>query len=183
VILLTARALSNHQVEGYESGADAYITKPFASEVLLARISNLLRNRLLLKDIFNNPRSESEEWREERGKFKVQSSKFKENAFLARFCDCLDQNLADSDLSVETVGAELGLSRVQLYRKVKALTGLSPVELLRKARLQRGLVLLQTTDKTISEVAYEVGFTAPSYFTKCFRDEYGIVPGESRKEK
>ena len=93
----------------------------------------------------------------------------------------LYQNLADSDLSVETVGAELGLSRVQLYRKVKALTGLSPVELLRKARLQRGLVLLQTTDKTISEVAYEVGFTAPSYFTKCFRDEYGIVPGESRK--
>ena len=183
VILLTARALSNHQVEGYESGADAYITKPFASEVLLARISNLLRNRLLLKDIFNNPRSESEEWREERGKLKVQSSKFKENAFLARFCDCIDQNLADSDLSVETVGAELGLSRVQLYRKVKALTGLSPVELLRKARLQRGLVLLQTTDKTISEVAYEVGFTAPSYFTKCFRDEYGIVPGESRKEK
>ena len=77
----------------------------------------------------------------------------------------------------------MGLSRVQLYRKVKALTGLSPVELLRKARLQRGLVLLQTTDKTISEVAYEVGFTAPSYFTKCFRDEYGIVPGESRKEK
>ena len=181
VILLTARALSNHQVEGYESGADAYITKPFASEVLLARISNLLRNRLLLKDIFNNPRSESEEWTEERGKFKVQSSKFKENAFLARFCDCIDQNLADSDLSVETVGAELGLSRVQLYRKVKALTGLSPVELLRKARLQRGLELLQTTDKTISEVAYEVGFTAPSYFTKCFRDEYGIVPGESRK--
>ncbi len=181
VILLTARALSNHQVEGYESGADAYITKPFASEVLLARISNLLRNRLLLKDIFNNPRSESEEWTEERGKFKVQSSKFKENAFLARFSDCIDQNLADSDLSVETVGAELGLSRVQLYRKVKALTGLSPVELLRKARLQRGLELLQTTDKTISEVAYEVGFTAPSYFTKCFRDEYGIVPGESRK--
>ena len=181
VILLTARALSNHQVEGYESGADAYITKPFASEVLLARISNLLRNRLLLKDIFNNPRSESEEWTEERGKFKVQSSKFKENAFLTRFCDCIDQNLADSDLSVETVGAELGLSRVQLYRKVKALTGLSPVELLRKARLQRGLELLQTTDKTISEVAYEVGFTAPSYFTKCFRDEYGIVPGESRK--
>ena len=195
VILLTARALSNHQVEGYESGADAYITKPFASEVLLARISNLLRNRLLLKDIFTVERNgnanlslnDNLNANDNNGQLSIINSPLsktaagRENAFLARFCDCIDQNLADSDLSVETVGAELGLSRVQLYRKVKALTGLSPVELLLKARLQRGLELLQTTDKTISEVAYEVGFTAPSYFTKCFRDEYGIVPGESRK--
>jgi AraC-like DNA-binding protein len=86
--------------------------------------------------------------------------------------------MADSDLSVETIGAELGLSRVQLYRKVKALTGQSPVELLRRARLQRGRQLLQSTDKTVSEVAYEVGFSAPSYFTKCFKDEYGISPAD-----
>ena len=86
--------------------------------------------------------------------------------------------MTDSDLSVETIGAELGLSRVQLYRKVKALTGLSPVELLRKARLQKAKELIKGTDKTIAEVAYEVGFTAPSYFTKCFKEEFGISPSD-----
>ena len=91
--------------------------------------------------------------------------------------------MMDSTLSVETIGAELGLSRVQLYRKVKALTGVSPVELIRTVRLQRGRELLQTTDKTVSEVAYEVGFSAPSYFTKCFKDEFGISPQEGRVER
>ena len=86
--------------------------------------------------------------------------------------------MSDSGLNVETIGAELGLSRVQLYRKVKALTGVSPVELVRTVRLQRGRELLQTTDKTVSEVAYEVGFSAPSYFTKCFKDEFGVSPSE-----
>ena len=102
----------------------------------------------------------------------------KEDAFVTKFRDFVEKNLADSDLNVETIGAELGLSRVQLYRKVKALTGQSPVELLRTARLQKGRELLQTTDKNVSEVAYEVGFTAPSYFTKCFKDEFGISPSD-----
>ena len=97
---------------------------------------------------------------------------------MLKFRDFVERNMTDSDLSVETIGAELGLSRVQLYRKVKALTGQSPVELLRRARLQRGRQLLQSTDKTVSEVAYEVGFSAPSYFTKCFKDEYGISPSD-----
>ena len=98
--------------------------------------------------------------------------------FLIKFRDFVEKNMSDSDLSVETIGAELGLSRVQLYRKVKALTGQSPVELLRTARLQKGRELLQTTDKNVSEIAYEVGFTAPSYFTKCFKDEFGISPSD-----
>ena len=102
----------------------------------------------------------------------------KEDAFLKKFHTFIDSNMTDSDLSVETIGAELGLSRVQLYRKVKALTGLSPVELLRKARLQKAKELIKGTDKTISEVAYEVGFTAPSYFTKCFKEEFGISPSD-----
>ena len=97
---------------------------------------------------------------------------------MLKFRDFVERNMTDSDLSVETIGAELGLSRVQLYRKVKALTGQSPVELLRRVRLQRGRQLLQSTDKTVSEVAYEVGFSAPSYFTKCFKDEYGISPSD-----
>ena len=173
VILLTARALSQHQIEGYESGADAYITKPFSAEVLLARIGNLLKSRLVLKNLFgagNN--SDNEETIE------TPQVILKEDTFLIKFRDFVEKNMADSDLSVETIGAELGLSRVQLYRKIKALTGQSPVELLRTARLQKGRQLLQTTDKTISEVAYEVGFTAPSYFTKCFKDEFGVSPSD-----
>lgn len=173
VILLTARALSQHQIEGYESGADAYITKPFSAEVLLARISNLLKNRLLLKDLFGSSTPVSSSNEEPKP-----SEQPKEDTFLLKFRDFIDKNMTDSDLNVETIGAELGLSRVQLYRKVKALTGQSPVELLRKARLQKGRQLLQSTDKTVAEIAYEVGFTAPSYFTKCFKDEYGVSPSD-----
>ena len=169
VILLTARALSQHQIEGYESGADAYITKPFSAELLLARISNLLKSRHQLKNLFGG---------EHTSQFSPLSSQLKEDSFLIKFREYIEKNLSDSDLSVETIGAELGLSRVQLYRKIKALTGQSPVELLRTARLQKGRKLLQTADKTVSEVAYEVGFTAPSYFTKCFKDEFGISPSD-----
>jgi AraC-like DNA-binding protein len=81
---------------------------------------------------------------------------------------------------VEEIASEMNLSRVQLYRKVKALTGSSPVELMRKARLSKAYRLLLSGDKNISEVAYEVGFSAPSYFTKCFKDEFGVLPGDVR---
>ncbi len=187
VILLTARALSQHQIEGYESGADAYITKPFSAEVLLARIDNLLRSRCLLKHLFTSeqePREQVHDSASNQATCPLDSTTppiqnlAKEDSFLTKFRDFIDKNMTDSDLSVETIGAELGLSRVQLYRKVKALTGQSPVELLRTARLQKGRRLLQTTDKTVSEVAYEVGFTAPSYFTKCFKDEFGMSPSD-----
>ena len=196
VILLTARALSKHQIEGYESGADAYITKPFSAELLLARIDNLLKSRHQLKNLFGDKSQETEDrskkagdGRQETGdqsqqqgnlqtpdSSKIASSKI--DPFLLKLRDFIEANMTDSDLSVETIGAELGLSRVQLYRKVKALTGQSPVELLRAARLHKGRQLLETTNKTISEVAYEVGFSAPSYFAKCFKDEFGVSPSD-----
>ncbi len=131
VILLTARALSQHQIEGYESGADAYITKPFSADVLLARIGNLLKSRLVLKNLFGVENSKDHEKASN-----TPQTIIKEDAFLLKFRDYIEKNLSDSDLSVETIGAELGLSRVQLYRKMKALTGQSPVELLRTARLR-----------------------------------------------
>ncbi len=102
-------------------------------------------------------------------------------AFLSRFREAVEARLSDSDLSVDDLAADMSLSRVQLYRKVKAISGSSPVELLRTARLNRAYQLLLTTDKSVSEVAYAVGFTAPSYFTKCFKEEYGMVPGDVRK--
>lgn len=101
--------------------------------------------------------------------------------FIARFKEILEKRLEDSEMSIEDLAADMNLSRVQLYRKVKSYTGSSPVELLRTARLRRGYQLLLTTEKSVSEVAYQVGFTAPSYFTKCFKDEYGMLPGDVRK--
>ncbi len=183
VILLTARALNSHQIEGYKSGADAYITKPFQPDLLLARIGNLLRNRHLLKDLWgtssNAPKKEDKTATNENTPLSSEGTR--EKAFISRFKKVVEERMTDSELSVETIGSELGLSRVQLYRKVKALTGSSPVDLLRKARLNKAQQLLQTTDLSVSEIAYQVGFTSPSYFTKCYKDEYGKVPGESRK--
>lgn len=101
--------------------------------------------------------------------------------FVARFKEVVESRLPDSELSVEDLAADMHLSRVQLYRKLKTITGSSPVELLRTARLNRGYQLLLSTDKTISEVAYAVGFTAPSYFTKCFKDEFGQSPTELKQ--
>ena len=101
--------------------------------------------------------------------------------FITRFKEVIESRLEDSNVSVEDLAADMNLSRVQLYRKVKAVSGASPVELLRTSRLNRAYQLLLTSDKSVSEVAYAVGFTAPSYFTKCFKEEYGMVPGDVRK--
>ncbi len=175
VILLTARALNKHQIEGYESGADAYITKPFQADLLLARISNLLKSRLQLRHLWSHSEQKEEKVEEE------PKTEVKENAFILRFKAIVEEKMTDSNLSVEDIGAEMNLSRVQLYRKVKALTGCSPVDLLRKARLSEAFRLLSESDLSVSEIAYRVGFTSPSYFSKCFKEEFGKVPGETRK--
>ena len=166
VILLTAKSLEDQRAQGYDSGADAYISKPFSERVLLSRIGNLLKSRILLKEHYLET-GES-------------AARPQENDFLARFRAVVRENLADENLSVEQIGSSLGLSRVQLYRKVKALTGYSPVELIRITRLKTAEQLLKTTDKTIAEIAYAVGFGTPSYFSKCFKELFGRQPGERR---
>jgi len=98
--------------------------------------------------------------------------------FLEKLRSRVQEQMGDSDFSVETLAEQMGVSRVQLYRKVKTLTGRTPVDIIRLSRLNRSKVLLETTDKNVSEIAYEVGFTAPSYFTKCFKDEFGISPSD-----
>ncbi|MBQ7419892.1 MAG: substrate-binding domain-containing protein [Prevotella sp.] len=101
--------------------------------------------------------------------------------FLERLRQYVQEQMSNSDFSVEELAAQMGVSRVQLYRKVKAQTGRTPVDIIRLSRLNRSKVLLQTTDFSVSEVAYQVGFTAPSYFTKCFKEEYGMLPGDVKK--
>ena len=184
VILLTARALEKHQIEGYESGADAYITKPFSPELLLVRIDNLLQSRHQLKDLWGmKPMAgiASTEASAASAEPADAAPAPIEDAFISRFKSLVEERLADSNLSVEELAAAMGLSRVQLYRKVKAMTGNTPVDLLRKARLAQAQRLLQEPGLTVSEIAYQVGFASPSYFTKCYKDEFGTVPGDARK--
>lgn len=167
VILLTARSLDEQRAEGYEHGADAYLSKPFSLRLLLSRIDNLIESRKKLNQTWSKGVED-----DEIGNISNEIDK----SFLKQLRKIIQENLANSDLSVEQIGDEIGLSRVQLYRKVKALTGYSPVEMLRKARLTRARHLLRTTEKTVSEVAYAVGFSTPSYFSKCYKDEFGESP-------
>lgn len=171
VIMLTAKNLEEHRAEGYAHGADSYITKPFHSKVLLARVDNLLKQRNLLKSVYQGSKEAEQE---------VEASKLddRDKQFVKQLNNIIQQNLSNCDFGVEDIGKEIGLSRVQLYRKVKAMTGSSVVDLLRKARLVKAKRLLESRSMSISEVAYEVGFSAPSYFTKCFKDEYNMLPGD-----
>ena len=171
VIMLTAKNLEEHRAEGYEHGADSYITKPFHSKVLLARIENLLKQRKLLKHLFQG----SQEAEQEIADSHLED---RDKQFLKQLHAIILKNLSDSEFGVEDIGKQIGLSRVQLYRKVKAMTGSSVVDLLRKARLAKAKRLLESRSMSVSEVAYDVGFSAPSYFTKCFKDEYGMLPGD-----
>ena len=152
VIMLTAKNLEEHRAEGYEHGADSYITKPFHSKVLLARIENLLRQRQLLKHLYQGTKETEKEISES-------LLEDRDKQFLKQLQAIIQKNLSDSEFGVEDMGQQIGLSRVQLYRKVKAMTGSSVVDLLRKARLAKARRLLETRSMSVSEVAYEVGFS------------------------
>lgn len=176
VIVLTAKNLDEHRAEGYEHGADSYITKPFHSKVLLSRIENLLKQRRLLKTHFENIFNQTSQTAEQ--EVAMNQLEDRDKQFLNQLHAIIQKNLSDSEFGVEDIGKGIGLSRVQLYRKVKAMTGSSVVDLLRKARLAKAKRLLESRSMSVSEVAYDVGFSAPSYFTKCFKEEYGMLPGE-----
>ncbi len=171
VIMLTAKNLEEQRAEGYDHGADSYITKPFHSKVLLARIENLLRQRKLLKHVYQGSK-------EAEAEIVDSHLEDRDKQFIQKLRDIIRKNMSNSEFGVEDIGKEIGLSRVQLYRKVKAMTGSSVVDLLRKARLSKAKRLLESRSMSVSEVAYEVGFSAPSYFTKCFKEEYGMLPGD-----
>ncbi len=170
VVMLTACALDEQRIEGYQCGADSYISKPFSAQLLLARVKNLIEGRRRLKQYFGD------------GAMLVKEDiSDLDKDFVARFRSCVEAHLSESELSVEDIGAELGMSRVQLYRKLKSLTNYTPVELLRITRLKRAHSLLVATDKTAAEIAYETGFSSPSYFAKCYKDYFGATPTSRRQ--
>jgi YesN/AraC family two-component response regulator len=174
VILLTARSTEAQQMEGYEHGADAYLTKPFRADLLISRIDNLLRSRRQLQTAYSTQGGEP---KTEEKPVKLTTQ---DKLFMDQLKEVVRNRMSNPNLKMDELGDELGISRVQLYRKVKVLTGLSPVELLRQMRLERGKTLLNSTTKTVAEIAYEVGFGTPSYFSSCFKKQYGKLPMELR---
>ena len=174
VILLTARAQEAQRIEGFEYGADEYMTKPFSSEVLLARVNNLLSNHQRLKEIFDG----NSEW--------VQVTKNIEGTdkqFIELLRKTVLNHISDPKLKMTQVADIMNISYIQLYRKTKAIIGITPVELLRKARMKRALRLLQTTNLTIAEIAYQTGFGSPSYLSVCFKEEFGKSPSDIRSSE
>ena len=194
VLLLTARSSEQQYIEGLQTGADMYMTKPFCADLLLANIASLLANRQKLRQLFKAQNSSSELptiLALASGKSRAQHSTLNtqhstsispDRRFLDTFLKAMDKHMSNTNLKIEVIGDEIGLSRVQLYRKVKALTGMTPIEILRETRLKRAMQLLKTTDKTVSEIANEVGFATPGYFSSCFKKQYDKYPTDVREE-
>lgn len=170
VLMLTACSFDEQRAASYENGADGFIGKPFDSQVLCSRIHSLLDNRKRIKDFL------SESQPTETGPDTKAVSDLDKD-FIHQFMQIVQKQIADSNLSVKTISAQMGLSRVQFYRKVKSLTNYSPVELIRITRLKKAQMLLSSEKKlTVAEVSYRVGFSSPSYFTKCYKEYFNESP-------
>ena len=173
-MMLTAYAVDEQKIKGYECGADSYISKPFSARLLTVRLRNLIENRHRLQSFFADGSNTT---------LQKAPANDMDKGFMERLHRLIDEHLTDPNLSVEDLGEQIGLSRVQLYRKAKALCGYAPNELLRIARLKRAASLLASTDKTVAEITYEVGFSSPSYFTKCYKEYFGESPTDFLKRK
>lgn len=168
-ILLTAKSNAEAELEGLESGADAYITKPFKWKHVVAVIKNLLESRERLRVKFSEQPATNAE---------VLTTNTRDKEFIERIMAIIEQRITDSQLSVEELSKELAMSRSNLHKKLKSLTGIGPNELIRLARLKHAARLLMTKAHTVAEVAYLSGFSSPSYFTKCFQQQFKVGPKE-----
>lgn len=205
VVMLTACSLDEQRVEGYESGADGYIAKPFSGDVLKARCRSLLDNRKRIKDLWqgggdvvaqqapppkggaqsdvaapSTPKPAQPSSAATSSPAAIVGNVDPDNEFYARFLKIFNEEISNPNLNVEQLASRMGLGHSQFYRKIKALTNYTPVELMRHLRLKQGRHLLTTTSRSISEIAYEVGFSSPAYFTKCYRIAFGETPSELR---
>lgn len=170
VILLTAYSLDEQKEIGFESGADAYIGKPFNANLLQVRVRKLIENRQKMQEKLSKKLFEPAVKKETIGKA--------QEKFITDLRLYVQKHLANPDLNVDDLAGTMGLSRSQLYRKIKLLTGYAPNELIRLIRVEYGKQLLMQNTQNISEIAYQIGFSSPSYFAKCFKDLYGESPTE-----
>jgi signal transduction histidine kinase/DNA-binding response OmpR family regulator/ligand-binding sensor domain-containing protein len=167
VILLTANNAADHVVSGYNKGADAYVTKPFDMNIIKAQISRLIKNRELIREKYMTQNFMVEV---------ASSSLSRDDEFIGKLRELLEQNLSQTDFNVKKLSTDMNMSTTHLYRKLKALTGLSPVEFIRVFKLQKACEMLSTTNYSIKEIGYGLGFNNLSYFVKCFREQFGVTP-------
>ena len=169
LLMLTAKAMTDDWVKGIDSGADVYLSKPFEMKVLKAQLKQIIHSRQVLFNKYSNDSNN------------VQipgNSTHLDKKFITKVLGYIAENMSDENLNVEHLADELNLSRSQLYRKIKALTGYSANEFLRKIRLEKAKHMLVNGNESISEVCFKVGFSSPSYFTKCFKAHFGVLPTE-----
>ena len=175
IILLTAKASQEQKLEGLEEGADSYIPKPFNSRHLQIRVKKLLELRRKIRERYQN--QISFESIEDEHQISGMDRKF-----LDKISRIVEERVNKEELTVEELSKQIGLSRVHLYRKIKHLTGMSVSEFIRLVKLKMALPLLKNSGKSISEIAFEVGFSSPSYFTKSFKEQFGFSPTEYQKK-
>lgn len=172
VILLTAKDTIENKEEGYLAGADSYITKPFSSTLLLSRINNLLASRQKLAQ-----KTDIALLAQKKEKLDLYINEH-DNEFIGRVTAIITDNLAQEKLDIAFVAERMNMSSSSLYRKMKALTGLSANEFIHKIKMNAAEKMLLQRKLTISEIAYKLGFSSPSYFRQCFRDDYGMAPSD-----
>jgi len=173
IILLSAKTSAADKIEGYEGGADNYVEKPFNSSVLNSGVDNLLKSRKQLGEHYLN----TLEFNGNSGDLNQLDKKF-----LDKLRKIILANIGKQELSIDELAGKLGISRVHLYRKVKKLTDMSVSEFVISVKLKSSLELLRTSGKTITEIAYESGFSSQSYYTRCFKDQFKISPSDYIKQ-
>lgn len=179
VIILTAKNDEDAKTKAISLGANAYITKPFSKEYLLARIDQLLGERKLFRTRIRL-QMEQQEVEDENGY--EQYLEQKDVEFLEKIHQVIEENMDNSDFNIDTIAAGIGLSRSAFFKKLKSLTGLAPVELVKDIRLNKSIELIKNTGLSISEIAFAVGFKDSGYYSKCFRKKYNQTPREYMNE-
>ena len=170
IMMITAKGMEVDKIKGIDSGADVYLQKPFNMNVLKSHLKQLISTRKILFKKYLSGIDFSE------------NTTSLDQEFILNVLNYINKNISDNNLNVENLADELLLSRSKLYRKIKALTGLTANEFIRNVRLEKSKEILENSEFSISEICYKVGFSSPSYFTKCFKLQYGVLPKEIRED-
>lgn len=169
LIIITAKSGTDSRVASYEAGADGYIAKPFEMKILYARVDNLIKASKVRQAAFR---------KEENISLEGLAYPSADKEFLQTIIKSIEQHLDESEFDLEQLSAEMNMSKSTLYRKIKSMSGMTPLDFMRNVKMKRACMMLLSRKQNISEIAYAIGFSSPKYFTKCFKEEFGLTPSE-----